>query len=149
SPDLFPWLTVAENIALGGRYSANAGRFRAERVPELMADLGIAESAGALPSELSGGQAQRVALGRAPAVDPSVVLLDEPFSALDPAVRADPEAWARGGLTRVRISAVPVTPGVGEALVGGRPIVFPGGPRRITAGWTPREDGTTREEVLA
>ena len=76
SPDLFPWLTVAENIALGGRYSANAGRFRPERVPELLDDLGIAELAGALPSELSGGQAQRVALGRALAVDPAVVLLD-------------------------------------------------------------------------
>ena len=149
SPDLFPWLTVAENIALGGRYSANAGRFRPERVPELLDDLGIAELAGALPSELSGGQAQRVALGRALAVDPAVVLLDEPFSALDPAIRAALQTWLRDVLTRVRISAVLVTHDVDEALVVADRIVYLDGPRGITADWTPRKDGTTREEVLA
>ena len=145
SPDLFPWLTVAENIALGGRYAANAGRFR----PELLADLGIAELAGALPSELSGGQAQRVALGRALAVDPTVVLLDEPFSALDPAIRADLQTWLRDVLTRVRISAVLVTHDVDEALVVADRIVYLDGARGITADWSPREDGTTREEMLA
>lgn len=149
SPDLFPWLTVAENIALGGRYRANTDHFRAERVPELLADLGIAHLADALPAELSGGQAQRVALGRALAVDPGVVLLDEPFSALDPAIRSDLQLWLREVLTRVRISAVLVTHDVDEALIVADRIVYLDGPRGITARWSPREDGTTRDEVLA
>ena len=149
SPDLFPWLTVAENIALGGRYQANGGHFRPERVRELLADLGIAELAEAMPAELSGGQAQRVALGRALAVDPGVVLLDEPFSALDPAIRADLQVWLRDVLTRVRISAVLVTHDVDEALTVADRIVYLDGPRGITAQWRPREDGTSRDEVLA
>lgn len=149
SPDLFPWLTVAENVALGGRYDANAGLFRPERVPELLADLGIAELADALPGELSGGQAQRVALGRALAVQPAVVLLDEPFSALDPAIRADLQTWLRDVLTRVGISAVLVTHDIDEALTVADRIVYLDGRQGITAQWRPREDGTGRDEVLA
>ena len=149
SPDLFPWLTVAENIALGGRYRANDGHFRRERVPELLTDLGIAHLAEALPGELSGGQAQRVALGRALAVDPGVVLLDEPFSALDPAIRADLRVWLRDVLTRVRISAVLVTHDVDEAFTVADRVVYLDGPRGITGQWRPQEDGTTREQVLA
>lgn len=149
SPDLLPWLTVRENIALGGRYAANRDHFRASRVGELLADLGIAELSGSLPSELSGGQAQRVALGRALAVDPGVVLLDEPFSALDPAIREDLQLWLREVLTRVRTAAVVVTHDVDEALTVGDRIVYLDGPRGITARWSPRQEGTTREEILA
>ncbi|GAB4097493.1 ABC transporter ATP-binding protein [Brachybacterium squillarum] len=149
SPDLFPWLTVAENIALGGRFAANREHFRAARVAELLDDLGIAELAEALPAELSGGQAQRVALGRALAVDPAVVLLDEPFSALDPAIRSDLQVWLREVLTRLRITAVLVTHDVDEALTVADHVVYLDGARGITARWRPREDGTGRDEVLA
>ncbi|GAA1491203.1 ABC transporter ATP-binding protein [Brachybacterium sacelli] len=149
SPDLFPWLTVAENVGLGGRYAANAGRAGPSQVRELLESLGIAELAAALPAELSGGQAQRVALGRALAVDPGVILLDEPFSALDPAIRADLQVWLREVLTRVRTAAVLVTHDVEEALVVADRIVYLDGPRGLTAQWRPREEGTTREQVLA
>ncbi|MDN5685344.1 MAG: ABC transporter ATP-binding protein [Brachybacterium sp.] len=149
SPDLFPWLTVAGNVGLGGRYAANTGRAGTGQVAELLDSLGIAELAGALPAELSGGQAQRVALGRALAVDPPVILLDEPFSALDPAIRADLQVWLRQVLTAVRTSAVLVTHDVDEALVVADRIVYLDGPRGITAQWVPREEGTTREQVLA
>jgi len=149
SADLFPWLTVAENVGLGGRYAANADHFRPARVTELLDDLGIADLAGSVPAELSGGQAQRVALGRALAVDPGVVLLDEPFSALDPAIRADLQVWLREVLTRVRTAAVLVTHDVDEALTVADRIVYLDGTRGITAQWRPQEDATTRDQVLA
>ncbi|APX33350.1 ABC transporter [Brachybacterium sp. P6-10-X1] len=149
SPDLFPWLTVAENVGLGGRYAANAGRAGPGQVAELLTSLGIAELAASLPAELSGGQAQRVALGRALAVDPGVILLDEPFSALDPAIRADLQVWLREVLTAVRTAAVLVTHDVDEALAVADRIVYLDGPRGITAQWVPREEGTTREQILA
>ena len=77
------------------------------------------------------------------------VLLDEPFSALDPAIRADLQTWLRGVLTRVRISAVLVTHDVDEALVVADRIVYLHGARGNTADWSPREDGTSPEEMLA
>lgn len=149
SPDLFPWLTAGENVALGGKYAANQDHFRDSRVEELLEDLGIGELSGAMPGELSGGQAQRVALGRALAVDPGIVLLDEPFSALDPAIREDLQVWLREVLTRVRTAAVVVTHDVDEALTVGDRIVYLDGARGITAQWHPRQDGTTRAEILA
>ncbi len=77
---LFPHLTVAENVAFGVRHD----RDRATRALEL---VGLADRAASRPNELSGGERQRVALARALAPGPSVILLDEPFSSLDQALR--------------------------------------------------------------
>jgi sulfonate transport system ATP-binding protein len=75
-PRLFPWLTAAQNVSFGGAADS-------ARVEALLAEVGLDGYAGALPHKLSGGQAQRVAIARGLYTQPRVLLLDEPFSAVD------------------------------------------------------------------
>jgi len=80
---LFPHLTAAQNVGFG-----LPRQQRASRVPEVLQLVGLADAGGRYPHELSGGQQQRVALARALAPRPAVVLLDEPWSSIDPVLRA-------------------------------------------------------------
>lgn len=84
---LFPWLSVAENVGFGLRASGLPAAERRERVARLLDAVGLAEKAEALPSALSGGMRQRAALARALAPRPRLLLLDEPFAALDALTR--------------------------------------------------------------
>ncbi|GAB2678185.1 ABC transporter ATP-binding protein [Thalassiella azotivora] len=114
---LFPHLTVARNVAFGlPRRGAGAGRARRDRVAELLDLVGLADLGERMPSQLSGGQQQRVALARALAPSPDVVLLDEPFSALDAGLRAALRADVRTALRTAGATGVLVTHDQEEAL---------------------------------
>ncbi|ALN94010.1 MULTISPECIES: sulfate/molybdate ABC transporter ATP-binding protein [Lysobacter] len=96
---LFKHMTVAENIAFGLRSRPRSRRpdkaTIARRVQELLGLIQLPELGGRYPEQLSGGQKQRVALARALAIDPTVLLLDEPFGALDAKVRVELRRWLR------------------------------------------------------
>jgi len=83
--NLFPHLSVLDNVTVGPRTLLGATRAEAERLAgDLLAKVGLAQKAAAMPGSLSGGQKQRVAIARALAMKPQVMLFDEPTSALDP-----------------------------------------------------------------
>ncbi len=108
---LFPHLDVAGNVGFGlGR------RPDADRVAEVLDLVGLAGLGGRMPHELSGGQQQRVSVARALAPSPQLILLDEPFSALDAALRADLRDEVRGALRAAGATALLVTHDQGEAL---------------------------------
>jgi ABC-type nitrate/sulfonate/bicarbonate transport system ATPase subunit len=149
APGLFPWLSVRQNIALGGKYRRNRDRFDESRVEELLGILGLTGLAHTPVQELSGGQAQRVAVGRALAIRPDVLLLDEPFSALDPATRGDLQQWLRALAGELELTVFLVTHDVEEALRLGDRIGFFAGPRGFSRQWLPAQEGTTAEQILA
>ena len=112
---LFPHLSVEDNVAFGlGR--GRRSRARRERAGELLALVGLADLRDRMPSQLSGGQQQRVALARALAPDPDVVLLDEPFSALDAGLRAAIREDVRAALHATGATGLLVTHDQEEAL---------------------------------
>ena len=109
---LFPHLTVAQNIGFGLRGRADA----TQRVQEMLETVGLAHAGGRYPHELSGGQQQRVALARALAPQPAVLLLDEPFSNLDVALRERLAGEVRDILKATQTTAVLVTHDQHEAF---------------------------------
>jgi len=113
---LFPLMTVAENIAYGLRVRGVGARERRKRADELLALVALPGQGDKKPSELSGGQKQRVAVARALAVEPQVLLLDEPLSALDLRLRQHMRAELRAIQKRVGITFIYITHDQGEAL---------------------------------
>jgi len=115
---LFPHLTVAQNIAITPRLLGwNAARIR-ERVAELLARVGLdAGLAERLPNQLSGGQAQRVAVARALAAHPPLLLLDEPFGALDPTTRSTLQEELRSLQSALGTTTLFVSHDLSEALL--------------------------------
>ncbi|MGL5830492.1 MAG: ABC transporter ATP-binding protein [Angustibacter sp.] len=110
---LFPHLSVAKNVGFGlARKSAG----RRERIAEMLDLVGLTDLARRMPAELSGGQQQRVSLARALAPAPQLILLDEPFSALDAQLRAELRADVQRVLRATQVTAILVTHDQQEAL---------------------------------
>ena len=114
---LYPWLNAADNVAFGMRLQGMTSTDVRDRTAYFLEVVGLQDSATKLPRELSGGMQQRVAIARALATNPSVLLLDEPFGALDLQIRETMQdfllkLWERTGLTVLLI-----THDVEEALV--------------------------------
>jgi sulfate transport system ATP-binding protein len=112
----FKHMTVRANVAFGLTVRHRPRAEVAHRVGELLQIVGLEGHQHRYPSELSGGQRQRMALARALAVEPSVLLLDEPFGALDAKVRAELRAWLRRLHDEVHVTTVLVTHDQEEAM---------------------------------
>jgi sulfate transport system ATP-binding protein len=135
---LFRHLSVFENIAFGLRVRKVAKAEITRRVEELIGLVRLAGMERRYPAQLSGGQRQRVALARALAIRPQVLLLDEPFGALDAKVRQELRQWLRRLHDEIGMTSVFVTHDQEEAFeVADRVVVMNGG--RIEQSGTPRE----------
>ncbi len=130
-PHLYPWMTVAQNAGLGLKF---AGRRRemAQRVHELLALVELQDYAGRNVQDLSGGQQQRVALARSLALQPEVLLLDEPFSSLDAVTRHSLQRDVRRIASDLGITLIIVTHDIAEAVaMADRVLVMSSDPGRI------------------
>lgn len=133
-PRLFPWLTLEENIAFGlkGRVEKKVLWYI---VQELLEMIGLSDFAKATPNQLSGGMAQRVAIARALAADPLILLLDEPFAALDAQMRARLQTDFLRLWQSTHKTCIHVTHDIDEALILGQRIIVmqppPGSIREI------------------
>lgn len=113
---LFPWLTVEANVR-AGRQLRSIGPAPDRDVSQILASIGMTESRGLYPHELSGGMRQRVALGRALANGPSILLMDEPFSALDHLSRLKMGEFLLSVRDAFNITTLFVTHSVDEAIM--------------------------------
>ena len=129
---LFPWRTTLENIEFGLELQGVARARRRAVARDLLGPLGLRDFAAKYPRELSGGMRQRVAIGRALAIDTPIVLMDEPFGALDEQTRLLMGEWLLDIWRRTRKTVVFVTHSLQEALaLSTRVIVLTARPGRI------------------
>ncbi|WP_131735810.1 ABC transporter ATP-binding protein [Actinomadura roseirufa] len=131
-PRLFPWLTVRRNVEFGLRTAGASAAERRARSDELLDLVGLSDSAGRLPHELSGGMQQRAAIARALAPGPRILLMDEPFAALDALTRERLQEELRRIWRRTGTTILFVTHSVDEAVfLGTRIIALSRRPGRI------------------
>jgi sulfate/thiosulfate transport system ATP-binding protein len=145
----FKHMTVRDNVAFGLKVRKRPKNEITAKVDELLGIVGLAGYQERYPSQLSGGQRQRMALARALAIEPKVLLLDEPFGALDAKVRAELRAWLRRLHEEVHVTTVLVTHDQEEAMeLADRIVVLNDG--RIQQVGAPREvyDNPANEFVM-
>lgn len=151
-PRLMPWLTVADNVKFG--LEGLPRTLRDELAAEAIHKVGLEAFAGALPKQLSGGMAQRVAIARALVTRPQILLLDEPFSALDAFTRTKLQEHLLAIWAETRPTMLFVTHDVEEALaLSDRVIVMRGQPGRIHRDYAigldrPRQRGSAQFQTL-
>ncbi len=135
---LLPWRTVRDNVGLGLELGGMPARHRIARVDEELALVGLADRADALVGELSGGMQQRVGLARAFATDAPILLMDEPFSALDPLIRSRLQDELLDLQAKRNRTIIFVSHDLDEAFkIGNRIAIMEGG--RIVQCGTPRD----------
>jgi NitT/TauT family transport system ATP-binding protein len=136
---LLPWLNVAENVAFGLDFKSQpklSRHTRQDRIDQALAQVGLPEAHALYPEQLSGGMAQRVALARCLARQPKVLLLDEPFGALDEITRAQMQSLLLSIRDQHQTAAVMVTHDIDEALlVADRVLLLAGTPAGLVQQW--------------
>jgi NitT/TauT family transport system ATP-binding protein len=131
---LFPWQTVADNIAAPLRYSGYRRAAARALAEQHLALMGLAGAGQRYPHELSGGMKQRVAIARALALEPRLLLMDEPFGSLDAITRTRLQREVRAMSTRLGVAVLFVTHSIDEALtVGDRVLVLSPAPSVVRA----------------
>ncbi len=129
---LFPWLTVRQNVEFGLRIKGEPAAERREKATYFIKLVGLGDFADALPKTLSGGMKQRCAIARAYAVDPSVLLMDEPFGALDALTRVQLQDQLLDTWRRERRTVMFITHDVDEAVyLANRVVVMAARPGRL------------------
>jgi ABC-type nitrate/sulfonate/bicarbonate transport system ATPase subunit len=117
SPTLMPWLTALDNVAVGLRSTGMSRSARRRAAAEQLAEVGLASAAGRRPYQLSGGMRQRVGIARALAMKPKVLLMDEPFAALDAYVRLEAQQLIVDLHHKHPVTTIFVTHSIEEALL--------------------------------
>jgi len=121
---LFPWKTVWANVALGLKFRNYPSTFIKQKVETVLDSLGLIEFKDKYPNQLSGGQRQRVAIGRALAIDANLLLMDEPFSALDALTRENLQEMVLEIWNKQKATLVFVTHNIEEAVYLGQKIAI-------------------------
>ncbi|MET7423977.1 ABC transporter ATP-binding protein [Dactylosporangium sp. NPDC005555] len=131
---VYPWRTVERNIAFGLELLGLSRAERKARIDWYLEETGLEPWRRSLPKQLSGGQRQRVAIARALACEPEVLLLDEPFGALDVQTKEDMQVFLRGVWRDTGTTVLMVTHDVEEAVfLGGQVVVLASDPGRVAA----------------
>ena len=132
APHLYPWMKVSQNVGVGLGFAGWPEKEKAERVAEALKLVELSDYADTNVQDLSGGQQQRVALARSLVMEPELLLLDEPFSALDAFTRASLQRDVRSIAKRLGFNLIIVTHDIDEAiLMADRALIMAGAPGKI------------------